>query len=197
MGLEIGFNLYEKKPLDEEDKYVLASVEPECSYVCGRTDTTYSWSTYFTFNQKDTITPVFQEALKDKVEKLDDFSQKYKLISFEDFKEPIMSAIKEVIEDKDTSKLNIRKTIFKYKNEINELRELQQKCTEDNEFAFDKWEEQIQNLKTDISELEDSYDTYEEEDYDYSHAIAVKELLEEMEKYLKEDRYYVIPFYSY
>lgn len=195
MGLEIGFDLYKKEPLDKEGKFIEADIETP--WVCGRTETTYSWGEEFTFNQTETITPVFQKGLKDKVEKLEEYSEKYSLITLEEFKEPILKAIKEAINQRDEDKLNLVKDISKYEKEIKELRELQKTCTEDQEFAFNKWEEKIEELKEKISYAHESYDEYDDEDYDYTHALWVKDLLEKMEEYLKEDKYYVVPFYSY
>ena len=196
MGLDIGFNLYKKKPFDEERKLVEADLDIYTN-VCGRTDTTYSWGEHFKFNKESTETPVFQKELDGKEEKLAEFSVKYKFLPLETFKETVMYAVNETFEICQGEKLDLLKRINSYKEEIKELRDLQKDCTEDQNYAFGRWEKMIQANKQMIEELQEYYDSYNDEDYQYTHAIAVKDLLEDMEKYLKEDKYYVIPYYSY
>ena len=196
MGLDIGFSLYKKKPFDGEGKLVEADLDIYTN-VCGRTDTTCSWGEYFKFNNESTETPVFQKGLDGKEEKLEEFSVKYKYLPLETFKETVMHTVNETFETCQNEKLELLKRIDSYKQEIKELRDLQKECTEDQEYAFDRWEQQITANKQMIEELQEHYDSYNDEDYQYTHAVAVKELLEDMEKYLKEDEYYVIPYYSY
>ena len=74
MGLEIGYYLYEKKPLDEEGKYINAPIETK--WACGRCNSTYSWGEMFKFESNKETCPVFQEGLKDeKCEGKSDFPE--------------------------------------------------------------------------------------------------------------------------
>lgn len=196
MGLDIGFNLYEKKPFDEKGE--LVNVENiDTPYVSGRTDVTYSWGKHFKFNHESTETPVFQKGLDGKEDKLEEFSIKYRFLPFEDFKQTVTDAINETIEDCGKEKIDLLKQIKFYTQEIKELRDLQKDCSENQKYAFDRWEEDIRDYKKCVEDITDSYKTFDEEDYNYTHALWVKSLLEEMEKYLNEDKYYIIPYFSY
>lgn len=195
MGLEIGYYLYEKKSLDEEGKYVKPDVDTD--WVCGRCEVVNSWGKLFEFEQEKEICPVFQEGLKDKKESLEEYSIEYKLVDFKEFKEYVSEAILATKKECEKIRQNIIKKIKDAKDTIQELHELQMRCTADQEFAFDKWSDEILDLKKCIKEYNDYIDSYYEEDYDYNHACAVEDLLAEMEKHLKEDKYYIIPYYSY
>lgn len=195
MGLEIGYYLYEKKPLDEEGKYINAPIETK--WACGRCNSTYSWGEMFKFESNKETCPVFQEGLKGKKKCSEDYIVEFNLIDFEDFKSDILRVLDKVYDTGREEMLNLLNLNIKDRNTIKELRQLQKECTEDQEFAFNKWSAEIKELQESISDREDYYDTYKEEDYEYSHADYVKDLLETMEKDLKEDKYYVVPYYSY
>lgn len=195
MGLDIGYHLYEKKPLDEENKYIESNAETK--WVCGRCDVTYSWGEMFKFGADKEIVPVFQKGLKGKIQEYSEgYAAEFNLVDFEDFKDTVKKAIDDAFEEGRETKLTLLRNNLKDKERIKDLRKLQMECTEDQEFAFDKWTEEIDEIQRGIDERQDIYDKYEEDDYSYSHAVYVKELLEEMEKYLKEDKYYVVPYFS-
>lgn len=195
MGLDIGYHLYEKKPVDTENKYIEAGIET--GWVCGRCSATYAWGEMFKFEKEKETCPVFQEGLKDKKESLEEYSVEFKYVKFKDFKDNIINTLNQIYEKGREEMRNLLKENSRDKERIKELRELQKSCTKHQEFAFNKWSEEINELQDAINNRSEYYDTYKEEDYDYSHADYVKDLLEEMEKHIKEDKYYVVPYFSY
>lgn len=202
MGLDIGFNVYEKKPLDEKGEYIDAKAEVELKYgydwVCGRTESTIAWSSMFKFDSDNATVPVFQKALDGKIRGYDsEYSEKYEYVDFEDFKNSVLSVVNSDLEESRDEKQRIANKILKLNSDILELRELQAKLTEGHEFAFNMWREEIDEKKDAIEELHESYENFDVDDYEYSHAVAVKDMLLEMEKLIKEDKYYIIPYFSY
>ena len=198
MGLEIGYYLYEKKPLDEENKFVEAK-GIDASWVCGRCDVNYSWGELFKFEPHREIAPVFQKGLKDKKKSYDqgDFAVEFNLVDYDEFSQIVKSAIQEARDDAFEDKRRLLKEIKDLKNKKAELRGLQKECTEDNAFAFDRWSAEIADIDEAIVEKQAYLDEYDEEDYDMSHAKYVENLLKEMKERLDEDEYYVVPYYSY
>lgn len=195
MGLEIGFNLYKKAPFDEKLERVDSGIDT--NWVCGRTKSTGSWGELFKFNAKDSVTPVFQKELDEYVYTSEDYTEKYMYTDFDDFKSAVMDAVNSDLDECHQTKQSMYKQVKDLREKIVELRDLQKSCTEDNSYAFDRWEEQIQDYADSIRSLQDDLSDFEDDDYQYGHAIAVKELLEEMEKYVKKDEYYVVPYFSY
>lgn len=199
MGQDIGFNLYEKKPFDENGLLVLAKkdgVEIDAGWVSGRTESTCSWGNLFEFGDSEEIVPVFQKELDGK-SRGDDYHEVFKFCKFDYFKDEVMGAIDKDLAEATEQKRAISKRILAAKSEIEELRELQKSCTEEQSYAFDRWNGEISDKKEAIASSEEYLASYDAEDYEYLHAIAVKELLTEMEKYVEEGEYYVIPFFSY
>lgn len=194
MGLDIGYYLYEKKPLDDEGKYIKPDIDTLT--VCGKCDVVYSWGNLFEFINEKEICPVFQEGLKNKKESLEEYSIEYKLVDFNEFKKIVTDAITETKKECAKDYQDILKQIKKAEDQIKELRELQRCCTKDQEFAFDKWTDEISELKNYIDESLNYANTYYDTAYAYNKASAVIKLLAEMEKYLKEDKYYIIPYYN-
>lgn len=195
MGLDIGYHLYEKKPLDEENKFIKPNIET--GWVCGRCDVTYSWGEMFKFGADKEAIPVFQEGLKGKIQEYPEgYRVEFNFVDFEDFKDIVKKAVDETFEEGQENRLALLRNNLRDKERIKDLRKLQMDCTEDQEFAFDKWSEEIEEIQSGIDERQELYDRYEEEDYSYHHAVRVKELLEEVEKRLKDDKYYVVPYFS-
>jgi hypothetical protein len=192
MGQEIGFHLYKKADFAESGKLVDAE-SLETPIVCGRTEATCFWGALFRFSTEKTVVPVFQKEL----DGFEDEQAKYELADFEDFKTRVVSAVRSEYDSCYEEKRDAYKKIKDSRAEIDELRELQRKCTEDNSYAFDRWEKRIQDLKELIADQEDYVRTYDDEDYNYTHAKHVEELLCSMEKYLKEGEYLVVPYYSF
>ena len=211
MGQEIGFNIYEKKPFDEEGKLVRAKNDKgeiiQTSWVCGRTNSTNSWGYYFKDSYKtdtntiDSVTPVFQKELADKKgifhEDGDEWKTKFTLMDFKEFKDAVMDSVEEDLTKGRNEQFDFLMRVNKNRKKIADLRELQRNCNCNQAFAFEKWGEEINELEDNIVELEAYYKNFEEEDYDTSHAKCVKKLIEEMEEYLKEDKYYIVPYFSY
>lgn len=198
MGLEIGYYLYEKKPLDEENRFVEAEgIDP--SWVCGRCDVTYSWGELFKFEPNREIAPIFQKGLEGKKKSYDhgDYVVEFDLIEYDEFRRLIDSAIQDARDKAFDAKQNLFKEIKALKNKKSELRELQKECTEDNAFAFDKWSAEISEIDDAILCKQTYLEEYDDEDYDLSHAKYVENLLREMKERLDEDKYYVVPYYSY
>lgn len=198
MGLDIGFHLYEKEAYDKEKKLVEVKDDNwEERWMCGRCDVTNAWGDSFQFYHALTITPVFQKELDGHEEKLEEFVEEYKLVSFNEFKHNILLAVEDTYRDNQQAKLDILRDIDRMKEKVKDLRELQKTCTADEEFAFDKWGKEIEDKEESIAEQTDYYNHYDEEDYDYSHAKRMEELLDTLEEYLKEDKYYIIPYFSF
>lgn len=195
MGLEIGFNLYKKSPFDERREFVESDIDTQC--VCGRTKSTGSWGELFNFTAKDSVIPVFQKELDGYVRASEDYTKTYMYTDFNNFKFAVMDAVNDDLEDCRQIKQSMYKRVKELQTNITELRELQKSCTEDNSYAFDRWEGQIQDYAEAIRSLQRDLSDFEDDDYQYGHAVAVQKMLEEMEKYVKENEYYVIPFFSY
>lgn len=196
MGLDIGYHLYKKQPVDERSEFTeFEGFEP--SWVCGRCEVNYSWGELFKHSDSKETTPVFQEGLADKRFVEGDYVEDFELVKFEDFKRIVQNEIDHTFEQGREEKKSLLESIRRKEEQKKELRNLQKSCTEDEEFAFEKWGDEIRDLDSDIAELKDCLDSYDDEDYDWTHARAVQNLLNEMEKKLEEDEYYVVPFFSY
>lgn len=195
MGLDIGFNLYEKKPFDEKGEFVLPDLTTP--WVCGRTNSTNSWGELFKFGRDDSEVPVFQKELDGKSRTFDSFTEKYVFTDFENFKSTVMSSVDDDLAECHATKQAMHRRINELREKISELRELQKTCTEENGYAFDRWEEHIRGYTENIHNLQEDLTDFEDNDYEYCHAIAVRELLADMERYIKENKYYVIPIFSF
>lgn len=207
MGLDIGFDIY-KKEKDKTGKITLIEKEfPENreddAWCCGRCDVNYSWGyghSYGEFGNADSpITkPTFDKELdgyKFEPEKEMYSTVVLKYIPFKEFKDNVTDAIEETEKQAFESKHNLFKQVTEKTKTISELRNLQKECDEDNEFAFNKWTEEIKDLKDEILELNEMIDNYDSEDYDASHAKRVKNMLKYLEE-CQKDGYVCIPFFS-
>ena len=144
--------------------------------------------------------PTFDKELDGWISPKNDYDYQYKLkyIPFKEYKNAIMKVVQKVYDDHSKYIQELSKIIKNINDKIKHYEDLQLKCTEDNKFAFDKWQEKIDELE---EENQRNYsimfdDDPEDEDYDYSHAKAVEKLIKNMENYQKEG-YVVIPFYSF
>lgn len=206
MGLDIGFYIY-KKTKNEKGEIALEEEEfPEDkeneTWSCGRCEVNYAWGYGYSYTE-DLVTRVtFDEELGGyKLPQTED-EKKYgyspiilKYVPFNKFKEEVSDAINEAYNEGFSAKRNMYQQIMENDKTIKELRELQKECTEKNKYAFDRWEDRIQELKSDNVELNNDINTYDEDDYDVSHAKHLDRIL----KYLEEcqDKGYVcIPWYS-
>lgn len=187
MGLEVGFDVWDKKD-GKLVKHELSEEEHDKTWVCGRCDVTYAWD-YGT--STDYEGRVFTSVVFDK--EFDGYTEKdpkyestrvLKYIPFDEFKAHIMESVDEEIKNLTHAKHAAWVRIAEMKSQIKEYQELQLKSTTD--FVFDKFQEKIEEARSNIKEDQDYIDTVEEEDYDYTHAIAVRDMLGDMEKYIKE-----------
>ncbi len=198
MGLEIGFNLYKKGPLDEKGEFVEAEVPGISNWACGWSTPTEAWGRLFSFGENSSTVPVFQEGLaKIRKQVLEEYEEEYKLVDFEDFAFPVTEAIHEVTEEANEMRSKNIKEAERVRKDIADLRELQRGCAaEDNEYAFERWGEEIRYLKERLEYLEESISEDANDCYEVSRARRVAELLKEMERFVDADEYYVIPFFS-
>ena len=195
MGLDIGFTLYEKKPFDEEGKLVRANIDIDDNWLCGWGKANESFGHgYFEFGEQYVV-PVFQEELSDKVLALDGFSTKYKYVPFEDFRQDTELVLTEIDEEAEETRKKYLERIADNEMHVKELREEQRKCTEEQSYAFERWGEEIDGLKEHNEYLRHYIDNPYEDD-DVRQAKNVRKLLDAMGKYLKESKYYVIPYFS-
>lgn len=196
MGLVIGFDLYEKEPLDKRGEWVVIKEDDEADlrYCYGRTSATQSWGVLF---NNDTV-PVFQEKLDGRqLIKDGKVLEQYVLQNFTDFKKVVLDACEDDIANGNEERQMLLAQSRDNEKEIKELRQLQMQCTREQSYAFDRWAERIQDLKEANRQLQNEYRDFKEEDYNTNRALRVKEMVERMEKLLKEDKYYIVPFYSY
>lgn len=195
MGLDIGFNLYKKEPLDERGEFVEADVQGIDNWACGWSAPTEAWGSLFYFDEHSSIVPVFQKGITVRGRQvLEEYSEEYKLVDFEDFASPIEDAVANVAEEAKEERIRKAKEIERLKRDNKSLRELQKGCTEDQQYAFDRWDEEIRSNKERLELLEESL--ADDDDYELSYARRVTELLKEMKGFVDRDEYYVIPFYS-
>lgn len=195
MGLDIGYTLYKKEPLDKENKLVDSDIDTE--WLGGRNDLNYSFGEYFKDTEDEETVPVFQKELNGKITAEEGYRRGYVYVDWDDFVDPINHEIKELEDHLQEAKRDNIKRQFWLKAEIEELRELQKDCTEDNSYAFDRWEDQIQEYKEELADREDWYRSGYKDDYDYSNIQYMKKLLASMKKRIDENEYYVIPYFSY
>ena len=192
MGQEIGFHLYKKADFDK-DKRLVEAEGAEAPLACDTTEATCFWGALFRLNGDKTTVPVFQKEL----DGFDDGRNKYELVDFEDFRSRVDEAVRSAYDACCVERRDTYREIEAMRDEIGELREWQRRCTEDNSYAFDRWERRIRELKESIASQEDYARNYGDEDRSYAHARQVEGLLSSMEKRLREDEYLVVPLYGY
>ena len=207
MGLEIGFNIY-KKEKDDKGKLVLKKAdfpkEREAdTWSCGRCEVNDSWGYGYKEETGKIIRVTFDKELDNyampqtKEENECGYTPVVlHYVPYEEYKKYVENSIDETIKESFEAKRSLFSRICDNNKSITELREWQKKCKSDNEFAFDKWTEEIKELKNDNINLQNEMDHYDEEDYDVSHANRLKGLLQYLEECQKEG-YTCIPWYSY
>ena len=199
MGLDIGYTLYEKEPFDLDRVLIrahLSSYEEDERWSCGRCNINYCWGDLFDYKSDNLVTPVFQDKLDKYTSTEENYTETYQLMSFNDFKRHILSAVQEVYEAANKEKSDILKTLERRAEEIAELRKCQQQCTSVQGYAFDKWSAEIAELREANTELSEYYDNYDNENYDYCKAKKLESMIRLMEQDLAEDKYYIVPFFS-
>ena len=206
MGLEIGFDIY-KKEKDDKGKPFLKKVEfpkekEDDSWSCGRCEVNYSWGYGSRENNEESIRVTFDKELDNYAMPQTKKEEEYGFtpvvlhyVPYDEYKKHVEDSIDETIKEGFDAKRSLLSQIYDNNKEIAELRELQRKCTSDNEFAFDKWTEEIKDLKRENIDFQNEIDHYDEEDYDVSHANRLRGLLQYLEECQKEG-YTCIPWYS-
>jgi hypothetical protein len=197
MGLDIGFHIYEKGPFDKDGKLVEAEVVDDDNWACGWGDATEAWGWLFKVGMDKIVTPVFQKELAGKKTNEDGYEEEYALVSVDEFAAPIEQTISDIEDGVFEQKKDAYKQIKRNDAKIASLRELQKGCTEESKYAFDRWSEEICDIEASTAELQDFIDDPASEDDGYAKAKYVEKLLERLKDYVAEDKYYVIPYYSY
>lgn len=195
MGLDIGFTLYEKKPWDEEGRLVRADVGGDGyeNWRCGWGRPNESWGHMFEFGEQYVV-PVFQKGLTDRKPEQGDGDPAYKLVDFDEFADYVHEACTDEYHEASEYRQHLRSEREACKEAIDELRELQRGCTSDNEYAFDRWNDEISDNKERIKSIDGmlAEDDFGEE----RQAKSVNALLEAMEEHVKQDKYYVVPYFD-
>ena len=207
MGLEIGFDIY-KKEKDDKGKLFLKKVdfpkEKEYdSWSCGRCEVNYSWGYGFKEETGKIIQVTFDKELDNyaipqtkEEEECGYTPVVLRYIPYDDYKKNVEESIDETIKEGYEAKHSLYSRICDNIKTITELRELQKKCDSNNEFAFDKWTEEIKELKRENADLQTEIDHYDEDDYDVSRANKLRRILQYLEECQKEG-YTCIPWCSY
>ncbi len=202
MGLDIGFRVWDKTPEGRLVEHKLSETDYWNSGSCGRCEMNYAWNYGCTddYEKKIYSSPVFSKEFDGYSQTEDDsvgnsWTNKYVYVDFEDFRKVINAKIEQVEKEHSDWSLRLLREQANMKHEIKEYRDLQLKCTEANAYAFDRFQEEINKLKEAIAYSEETYRNLDEEDYDYSKALACKRMLELMEKFIKEG-YVVTTYYS-
>lgn len=173
MGMEIGYNVW--------DKNIEAVTLPkdEIDFVCGRCDATYAW-----FNKRldeDTPEGTYNEITFNSTMDMAYVKDKYgtkihlRYVPFADFKDRVMETLNRIYKEHKDDLLNARKEIAKAKEKIKTYQALQQAAQTG--AAFDGFQEVIKEQEDQIDYYEDYLSTADEDDYDYSHALLVEEML--------------------
>lgn len=196
MSREIGYNVWENKD-GKLIRHPLSQEQYDRTWVCGRCDATYVWGygCSWDYENKKYVEAVFNKEFDNYSLNVPDleYSRILKYIDFKDFKNHIMEVVTEEYQTAAQAKSVARKHILELKGRIKEYQELQLRSTSD--FVFDKFQEKIDDCREIVSEEQSYIDIDAEEDYGYSHAKAVEQMLKDIEKYLK-DGFIVSTFFS-
>lgn len=179
MSLEIGYDFYEDGKIVDNG---------HDNWSCGRNDINYAWGHYFTEGHF----PVFKPELEGL--KYYDLTGRY--VKFEDFKKVIIDACEEAERRYWDDIKHYQQRQKELLAEIKELRELQKTCTEKQSFAFDRWTEEINDLRGSYQEYQELIDDTDDFNTDYSRAADMRKRLNTMEEDMKNGKV-LIPFYSY
>lgn len=197
MGLEIGYNVWKKKK-NKLVKHKLTEEQDFRTWVCGRCDVTYAWEygCSWDYQNKKSVEAVFNKEFDGyALDTLDpEYSRTLKYVDFEDFKNHIMQVVNEEYDIWKKGKESAFKRISELEKQIKEYQELQLRTTTD--VVFDKFQEKIDDCREYIAEDQRYIDIECEDDYDYTHAKAVEEMLKDIEKYLKKG-FVITTFFSY
>lgn len=136
-------------------------------YRCGRNDLNLAWGNLFVYAGEDAdgynqIAPTFNKEMDGRI--ID--SVKYKYMKLSDF----CASVEEEVADARRALADFSRRCDEYeiraRTRIAELRELQLKCTSEQSYAFDKWEQAINDLYSDLYENRESSDEYIKDEKD-------------------------------
>lgn len=195
MSVEFGFNLISR---DEYNKTgTVKPLDVDLPYACGRSGAESAWGRYF-YDGNDEVTPVFNRELDGKTRTYDnDYIEKYKYTDFEDFSRDMQEAIDEMRRAAYQELMELRYQVADLTKTNQELRQLQKQCTADQSYAFDRWNDEIAQNNETIRDIQREIDDFNDENYSQVRANVAQEVLNSMNKYVNDTRYYVIPYYSY
>ncbi len=194
MGTEIGFNLYDKQTYDTTGEFKRINIE--LPYLCGRNELTSTWGNYFRDDNKVTV-PVFQKELDGKTNAEDYYEESYTYTNFEDFANEITKTAEQLTHESTEYRNELRERVHTLDNRIKELRRCQMECASNNSFAFERWADEIQQMYSEIDDIKDTLRTFDRDDDNLVAVRNMQEIITTMRRYLSDNRYYVIPYFSY
>lgn len=206
MSLEIGYSIYKNdngkliKLKQDEINAVFGANFWGRTWACGRNDINYAWGRGYDFRSSDqcAFSPVFDKAFDGYIFDKDEWGwcEKLEYADFDEFVKKVTADFADKQEEAHQAKFNLYRQIRQLQNKIKDLRELQKSCTPNQEFAFDKWTEEICDIENDIDEKTEYIDGDDFKDcYDLNHIDAVNEMINDMRDIQKKG-YIVVPFYS-
>lgn len=183
MSTEIGYNVY-----DTKTGKVVSNEHDDWMY--GRNDITDCWSQYFNFSwdENEGYSPIFTKEYDNAV--IGGVKRKY--VSIDDFVSAVSNDLDYQAQENAKLRQSIYKSNYEYKNRIKELRELQKDCTERQAYAFDRWNDEIDDIRQTIRENEDYLDNNE----DGNRIDNVRKMLADM-KADYDKGLVVLPYYSF
>ena len=213
MGVDVGFEFYRYKNKKLEEANIIDSYRERCNYLntCGRCDATYLFVRLVEqFEKKDS----YKEDAKpeDKytsylllnhpeLDGYEDHSnektcegwfRKYFYFSLEEFKSQFDFDEAQEKHDKLLKELN--EELVDMQKELESIRTHQENAR--TKVAFDGFEEQIKDIKENISYKKEVIKDYEEDDYDYNHYMWIKKDIESVEQIIKNDPDIVVVAYA-
>lgn len=196
MGLEIGYKVFDKKlfPIKIDDN--------EQNFVCGRCDVTHSWynrafdANYSDDNDKFVEVVVFNpeyDGHYSYYDNNDEYCMRMHYVPFKDFEKKVKYAIDEAFKNHADYIAEVKDLAHEKFVAIDEYRNLQLKAK--TTAAFDGYQKLIEEAASCLAEYTNALKTYDEDDYEYTHAKIIKEMLENIKKHLDNGEV-VIAYYS-
>ena len=204
MGLEAGFDIYKKKK-GGDGKVVLEKQEfpkgsdDRVTYSCGRYPVNYAWGTGASESSEGSVQATFDKELDGYVlvnNEAAGYKSVLKYIPLEDFEARVTEEIENARKETNEAKTALWKSIQSDDDYIRELRALQKSCKPENEFAFDKWGDDIRERKQEKAEKQERLENWNDEDPDTCAWMRASDMLKYMKELMK-DGYTAIPYCSY
>lgn len=179
MSLQIGYEIYNKTTKE--------MIDSDENYLCGRNEANDAWGQDFRLGWTDSTAPIFDEELDGQV--IGGYQRKF--IPIGDYISHVNYQLDDLTKEALKIKNNFYNRIQRNQAEIIELRELQLKCNSENAYAFNRYEDRIQELK---DYIEDDKELIKEDEMGCQ-ILAVQKLLLKMKN--DHDRgLTVVPYYS-